>query len=92
MGKTIEITQDVDVEVSLDDFEEKDIIEYVNNDLGYLVVGPNNMPMQELDNKRVVDMLSGMSPYDLKRALSELLFGCRTCSSEAILQKLKEIL
>ena len=92
MGKTIEVTQDVDVEASLDDFEEKDIIEYVNNDLGYLVADLKNMPVQELDNKRVVGMLSGMSPYDLKRALSEFLFGCRTCSSEAILQKLKEIL
>ena len=92
MGKTIEITQDVDVEVSLDDFEEKDIIEYVNNDLGYMVVDPRNMPVHTLDGKKVASTLSRMTPDDLRRALSEFLFGCRTCSSEEILQKLKEIL
>ena len=62
MGKTIEVTQDVDVEVSLDDFEQKDIIEYVNNDLGYLVVAPNCMPMQELDTNGLSACSAGCLP------------------------------
>ena len=92
MGKTIDITKDVDVEVSLDDFEEKDIIEYVNKDLGYLVVDPTYTIVQNLDSKEVAGKLREMAPDDIKRTLSEFLFGCRTCSSEAILQKLREIL
>lgn len=92
MGKVIDVTRDVKVEVSLDDFKEKDIIEYVNNDLGYLVVDPNCTIVQNLDSKEVASKLREMTPDDIKRALSEFLFDCRTCSSEAILQKLGEIL